>query len=138
MRNACKCYKVVLMSLVAAFLFTAASSAAVREFNARLNIVFQDGSVMFYTGANSGLVPGERYAVYSNGKRVGTVQLSRVDPYSSVASLVESQTVLNEGMMYTFKYLSGSGEITGAPTSPFQKIGEEDEVSDFAVLSVED
>jgi len=120
------CIRVMVLLFAASALFSTSSPAAVNEFKARLNIVFPDGSVMFYTGANSGLIPGERYGVYSGGVRIATVYLTRVDPYSSIASVVEAQRMLSEGVMYSFRYLSGEAGVPGQAPSMMQKIGEEE------------
>ena len=88
-------------------LFATQAFGATDGFVTRLNIVFPDGSIMFYTGANAGLVAGEEYVLISNGVRVGTCRLTRVDPYSSNAIVTSSDAPLQEGAVYTFKFMTG-------------------------------
>lgn len=98
--------KAVFVALLVIFAHVQTAQAAVEGFVTRLNIVFQDGTVMFYTGGNVGLIAGEEYYVISNGVNVATIRLTRVDDYSANAIILSAAAPLQEGIMYTFKYAS--------------------------------
>lgn len=98
--------KAILITLFVLCVHVPSAHAAVEGFVTRLNIVFQDGTVMFYTGGNVGLVAGEEYYIISNGVNVATIRLTRVDDYSANAIILSAASPLQEGIMYTFKYAS--------------------------------
>lgn len=98
--------KAAFIFLLMMFAHAQTAQAAVEGFVTRLNIVFQDGTVMFYTGGNVGLIAGEEYYVISNGVNVATIRLTRVDDYSANAIILSAAAPLQEGIMYTFKYAS--------------------------------
>lgn len=92
-----------------AVLFQAqAARGEVEEFSGRVNIVFEDGSIMFYLGSGAGLEEGQQYNVVADGRTVARVHLVKVDDYSTVATVVESEGAIKEGAVYSFqKYVKG-------------------------------
>lgn len=99
-------FKGLFIALLAMCVHTQQSHAAVEGFVTRLNIIFQDGTVMFYTGGNAGLIAGEEYFIIANGVKLATIRLTRVDDYSANALILSADGPLQEGVMYTFKYAS--------------------------------
>ncbi len=85
------------------------TARAAESFSAAASIVFEDGRVMFYKGAQAGLSIGESYDLVENGEIVARIELEQVDQAYSIGRVVSFKRELREGTKYEFR--SSSGEV---------------------------
>ncbi len=97
------CLFASIFLLMAALLLPQTARCDVAEFSGRINIIFEDGSLMFYLGTGAGLAEGQEYDIYADGANIARIHLIKVDTYSSVATVLDSEGTIKEGMTYTFK-----------------------------------
>jgi len=80
---------------------------AAGSFSATASIVFEDGRVMFYKGAQAGLSIGESYDLMENGETVARIELEQVDQAYSIGRVVSFKRELREGTKYEFRSSTG-------------------------------
>ncbi len=90
--------------LIFAVMFFICPARAAEPFNERINVVFNDGTIMIYRGSNAGLVQGDKYLVVDEeGDVAATVQLEKVDSIFSIARILTTDKQLREGSKYDFR-----------------------------------
>lgn len=104
---------VALAALVVIAAAATRSEAALDQFKARLNLVFDNGTFMFYMGSDSGLTRGDTYVLYLEDAKAAVVELTDVAPSFSKGRVVGPTAGLVEGQYYTFVYAPGGAAASG-------------------------
>jgi hypothetical protein len=102
--------RVAAMALLVAFALCSRAAAGEKSFTAQLNLLFDDGTMMFYVGSNNGLAQGDVYDLVAGGDTVATVGLVKVDTYYSVAKIASPGAGLKEGAVYEFRPVGAAAE----------------------------
>ncbi len=106
---------VVMFAAVSAIFIFPARATAADAFKERLNVVFDDGRVMFYRGANYGLAVGDTLTLSENGATVAQIELIEVDAVYSIGRITSFQKNPAEGQVYDFS--SGAAPMTETATT---------------------
>ncbi len=95
--------------ILAIFLFLCSgggASSAIDTFDKKINLVTSDNTVMFYAGSIIGINPGAVFELSKGEKVAGRIQVTWCDQYSSVATVINSYSGIDEGQTYTFREVS--------------------------------
>ncbi|MEW5945986.1 MAG: hypothetical protein AB1742_07285 [bacterium] len=107
--------KIRFALLFSFFLAAGVCSGAAGEFNARLNLIMSDGTVMFYLGRDDGLATGEIYTLHAGDAEAARIELTKVEQFFSRARVLSSSSLLREGEYYTFRPSAAAPEIEKKP-----------------------
>jgi hypothetical protein len=103
--------------------------ASASPFNTSINIVFDDGRVMFYKGAQAGITVGDTFSVNENGETIAKIEIEQADPMFSIARVTSFTRELREGSQYSFEPSvageTAGGEVTTKKTRGQEKTGTE-------------
>jgi hypothetical protein len=112
-----KIVKIIPFIALLLFLFSTGGFSASAEFTVSVNVVFKDGSIMFYMGSNAGLAVGDEYTIYSGDQELANITLTQVDDSYSIAKVVSSKGRIKEGENYAFKSTGEEEASVGGKTS---------------------
>jgi len=78
-----------ICAIFISLLFLAASAVAEDPLSTKVNIVLQDGTIMFYMGEDAGIKAGDEFEVTRGGQVVGHVKASKTKKLFTYAELVD-------------------------------------------------
>lgn len=103
------------------------------SFNASINIVFDDGRVMFYLGSKNSMSEGDIYDIYDGNESVAKIELVKVDIKYSIGRIINAKRELSEGKQYSFVKTNNASEtgetIQKSPAREEKKVEQKTETS---------
>lgn len=75
-------------------------------FTERINIIFNDGTVMIYRGGGKGMAVGQSYTVFIQSREIGKIEIFRVEEHFCMGKII-SDNGLKEGEQYSFAQAGG-------------------------------
>ncbi len=118
----------VIAIIFAAFVVIGVGETGVCQsasFTAPINIVFDDGRVMFYMGSKASMSEGDMYDIYDGSEPIAKIELVKVDVKYSIGRIISAKRDLSEGKPYSFvktnKGAESSESIQKSPTREEKK-----------------